>query len=91
MVNRNSNSNSNKRGLLSWTLRGGLILSITLLLAGYFALPGLAWLGIIVLILTPLLTVGVLCLIYLSEGEVPLFLMALYIVAVLVISSLLRF
>ncbi len=85
------NSSNNKKGLLSWTLRGGVILSITLLLAGYFAFPGLAWLGVIVLILTPLLTVGALCLIYLSERDVPLFLMALYIVAVLVISSLLRF
>jgi uncharacterized membrane protein len=50
----------------------------------------LLWLGILVLILTPFLRVVITGLVFLSKHEIAFFLLAMYVILVLVISAILN-
>jgi uncharacterized membrane protein len=71
--------------ILSWILRTGVLLGAMLMIAGFFSETSLIWAGIIVLALTPLLRVLIAGLTFLSKGEWIFFVIALYVISVLVI------
>lgn len=71
--------------ILSLVLRTGLLLGAILMTAGFFSETGLIWIGIVVLALTPLLRVVIAGLTFLSKGEWIFFVIALYVISVLVI------
>jgi uncharacterized membrane protein len=71
--------------ILSWVLRIGLMLGATLMTVGFFSETSLIWAGIVVLALTPLLRVVIAGLTFLSKGEWFFFVIALYVISVLVI------
>lgn len=72
--------------ILSWVLRTGVLLAAVFMSLGFFFTPFLLWAGIIVLALTPLFRVAISGLTFLAKGDRFFFLIALYVIFVLVIS-----
>jgi uncharacterized membrane protein len=75
--------------ILSWVLRIGVLLGATLMTVGFFYEISLIWAGIVVLALTPPIRVLIAGLTFLSKGEWIFFVIALYVISVLVIGILL--
>lgn len=73
---------------LSWVLRIGVSLAAVLMSLGFFLTPALLWAGVIVLALTPLARVVMSGLLFLQKGERFFFIIALYVILILVISIL---
>lgn len=71
---------------LSWVLRTGVLLSASLMLLGFFTIPTFLWMGVIVLAATPLIRVIMSGLFFLIEGNRLFFIIALYVILILVIS-----
>ena len=73
---------------LSLVLRIGVSLAAVLMSLGFFLTPALLWAGVIVLALTPLARVVMSGLLFLYKGERFFFVIALYVILILVISIL---
>lgn len=71
---------------LSWVLRTGVLLSASLMLLGFFTIPSFLWMGVIVLAATPLIRVIMSGLFFLIEGNRLFFIIAMYVILILVIS-----
>lgn len=71
---------------LSWVLRTGVLLSASLMLLGFFTISSFLWMGVIVLAATPLIRVIMSGLFFLIEGNRLFFIIALYVILILVIS-----
>jgi len=71
--------------ILSWVLRAGVLSSAALMTVGFLSEIPLIWAGIVVLALTPLLRVVIAGLTFLSKGEWIFFVIALYVISVLMI------
>ena len=71
---------------LSWVLRTGVLLSASLMLLGFFTIPTFLWMGVIVLAATPLIRVIMSGLFFLIEGNRLFFIIAMYVILILVIS-----
>jgi uncharacterized membrane protein len=71
---------------LSWVLRTGVLMAAVLMLLGFFLTPNLLWAGVIVLAITPLVRVAMSGLLFLFKGERFFFVIALYVILILVIS-----
>lgn len=74
---------------LSWVLRAGVLSAAVLLTIGFFFMPSLLWAGVIVLATTPLARVILSGLLFLYNGEMFFFFVALYVILILVISIIL--
>jgi uncharacterized membrane protein len=72
--------------ILSWVLRSGVLSAAVLMILGFLTAPAILWAGIVVLALTPLLRVVISGLVFLNRGDRFFFLIALYVIIVLVIS-----
>jgi len=77
--------------ILSWVLRTGVITGAVLMVIGLFAGANIIWLGVLILALTPLLRVIIAGLLFLSQKDVKYFIIALYVISVLVIGILIKF
>jgi uncharacterized membrane protein len=77
--------------VLSWVLRTGVIVGAALMAFGLFAGTSIIWLGVLVLALTPLLRVIIAGLLFLSQKDINYFIIALYVISVLVIGILIKF
>lgn len=73
---------------ISWVLRTGVLIAALLMLLGFFMVPDLLWLGVLVLAITPLARVMMSGLLFLYNGERFFFIIALYVILILVISIL---
>jgi uncharacterized membrane protein len=73
---------------LSWVLRSGVLLAAALMSLGFFLNQDLLWAGVVVLAITPLLRVAMSGLLFLYNGEKFFFIIALYVIVILVISVL---
>lgn len=77
--------------VLSWVLRTGVMAGAALMAMGFFAGVNVIWLGVLILALTPLLRVIIAGLLFLSHKDVKYFIIALYVILVLVIGILIKF
>lgn len=77
--------------VLSWVLRTGVMAGAVLMAIGLFAGANVIWLGVFILALTPLLRVTIAGLLFLSQKDVKYFIIALYVISVLVIGILIKF
>jgi len=76
--------------VISWILRTGVLASAALMVIGLFVGPAVIWTGVLVLALTPFIRVLMAGLYFLGHKDVSYFVIALYVILVLVISSLLK-
>lgn len=76
--------------LISWVLRAGVISGVSITVIGFFLSQEIAWLGVLVLILTPFMRVIMAGAYFLSRREYAFFLLAAFVITMLVIGSLLR-
>jgi uncharacterized membrane protein len=77
--------------VLSWVLRTGVMAGAVLMAIGLFAGANVIWFGVFILALTPLLRVIIAGLLFLSQKDVKYFIIALYVISVLVIGILIKF
>jgi uncharacterized membrane protein len=77
--------------VLSWVLRTGVMAGAVFMAIGLFAGANVIWLGVFILALTPLLRVIIAGLLFLSQKDVKYFIIALYVISVLVIGILVKF
>ncbi len=75
--------------IISWILRLGVLASAALMIIGLFAGPSVIWMGVLVLALTPFIRVLMTGICFLGQKETSYFLIALYVMLVLVISYVL--
>ncbi|HPC27401.1 MAG TPA: DUF1634 domain-containing protein [Candidatus Methanomethylicus sp.] len=75
---------------ISWILRAGVLVSAALMAIGLFINPSIIWMGVLVLALTPFIRVLMAGLYFLGQKDAPYFVIALYVILVLVISSLMK-
>jgi uncharacterized membrane protein len=76
---------------ISWVLKAGAILSALLICLGFFIGLNIVWLGVLLLILTPFMRVVIAGFCFLSQRDMLFFIIALYVILILVIGSLLKF
>jgi uncharacterized membrane protein len=77
--------------VLSWVLRTGVMAGAVLMVIGLFAGANVIWFGVFILALTPLLRVIIAGLMFLSQKDMKYFIIALYVISVLVIGILIKF
>jgi uncharacterized membrane protein len=77
--------------VLSWVLRTGVMAGAVLMAIGLFAGANVIWFGVFILALTPLLRVIIAGLLFLSQKDMKYFIIALYVISVLVIGILIKF
>lgn len=76
--------------IISWILRTGVLAGAGLMIAGLIFGPALIWAGVLVLSLTPFVRVLIAGVCFLVQKDLTYFLIALYVIMVLVISSLMK-
>jgi uncharacterized membrane protein len=76
--------------VISWILRTGVLASAALMVIGLFVGPSVIWTGVLVLALTPFIRVLMAGLYFLGQKDASYFVIALYVILVLVISSLMK-
>ncbi len=76
--------------IISWILRIGVLAGAGLMAIGMLFGPALIWAGVLVLSLTPFIRVLIAGVCFLLQKDFTYFLIALYVILVLVISSLMK-
>jgi|APFre7841882590_1041340.scaffolds.fasta_scaffold638547_1 uncharacterized membrane protein len=77
--------------VLSWVLRIGVMASASFMVIGFFTTSALIWAGVAFLILTPLMRIVMAGILFLAKNDRLYFIIALYVMLVLVIGSMLKF
>ncbi len=80
----------NVEDLISWVLRTGVLSGVAITTTGFFMSTEIAWLGVLVLILTPFMRVIMAGIYFLSRKDMVYSALAAYVIMILVIGSFLR-
>lgn len=72
------------------TLRAGAVIAILLLLIGFFIYPPMLWAGAVIMMVTPLTRVLIAGICLVTRHEYAYFVMAAYVLSILVITILIR-
>lgn len=80
----------NVEDLISLVLRTGVLSGVVITSIGFFTSSEVAWLGVLVLILTPFMRVIMAGLYFLSRKDTVYAALAAYVIMILVIGSFLR-
>jgi len=76
--------------IISLILRINVIISIIIMIIGYLIENNLIWIGMLLLIITPLLRTFSALIIFLYKREILFFFSALYVLLIFIISALMK-